>query len=252
MKKGKILGILAASAVLLTGCVDSMPELTAEQSDMIAEYAAALLLKYSPNYDYKIVSDEEVAAARAAEQEQAEEETQTENAEDISPAENVPQTGMSEEGEKENGQTETGEILPADEVDFAAELGIDDLVLWYQSFEICDSYPQDSSGFRLDAAEGKKLLVVHFDLEGNTEEDVDCDLFDSNLTLRMTINDTDSVTALSTLLANDLATYIDTIPAGETADVVAVAEIDDMTEEDVSALTLHISSDKGSCTAKLK
>ena len=51
MKKGKVLGLLAMSAVLLTGCVDSMPELTAEQSEIIAEYAAGLLLKYSSNYN---------------------------------------------------------------------------------------------------------------------------------------------------------------------------------------------------------
>ena len=66
MKKGNVLGILAMSAILLTGCVDSMPELTAEQSEIIAEYAAGLLLKYSPNYNYKIASEEEVAAAMAA------------------------------------------------------------------------------------------------------------------------------------------------------------------------------------------
>ena len=69
MKKGKVLCMLVMSAVLLTGCVDAMPDLTREQSGMIAEYAASLLLKYSPNYNYKIVSEEEVAAAKAAEQE---------------------------------------------------------------------------------------------------------------------------------------------------------------------------------------
>ncbi|MDE6940535.1 MAG: hypothetical protein K2P40_06305, partial [Lachnospiraceae bacterium] len=77
MKKGKVLGLLAMSAVLLTGCVDSMPELTAEQSEIIAEYAAGLLLKYSSNYNYKIASEEEVAAAlAAAEQEVSEPETE--------------------------------------------------------------------------------------------------------------------------------------------------------------------------------
>ena len=60
MKKGKVLGLIALSAILLTGCVDAMPELTAEQSDIIAEYAAGLLLKYSPRYQYRIVSEEEL------------------------------------------------------------------------------------------------------------------------------------------------------------------------------------------------
>lgn len=78
MKKGKVLGLFAMSAMLLTGCVDSMPELTAEQSELVAEYAAGLILKYSPKYNYKIVSEEEVAAAKADLQETDETETNVE------------------------------------------------------------------------------------------------------------------------------------------------------------------------------
>lgn len=63
MKKGKILGLMAMSAVLLAGCADAMPELTDDESELIAEYAADLLLKYSPNYDYKIAGEQELAEA---------------------------------------------------------------------------------------------------------------------------------------------------------------------------------------------
>ena len=59
MKKGKLIGMVAIAAGLLTGCVDQMPEMTEEQSALIAEYAADMLLKYSPNYVYKI-ADEDV------------------------------------------------------------------------------------------------------------------------------------------------------------------------------------------------
>ena len=44
MKKGKILGLMAMSAVLLAGCADAMPELTDDESELIAEYAADLLV----------------------------------------------------------------------------------------------------------------------------------------------------------------------------------------------------------------
>ena len=64
------------------------------------------------------------------------------------------------------------------DLDFAAELGIDDLIIRYQSFEVCSAYPGDNTGFSVDAAQGKKLLVMHFDLEGLPEEDIDCNLFD--------------------------------------------------------------------------
>lgn len=159
MKKGKVLGLLAMSAVLLTGCVDSMPELTAEQSEIIAEYAAGLLLKYSSNYNYKIASEEEVAAALAA-AEQEVSEPETEQAAETDSGQPEDETGQQEAVSPE---TETAEAEPEQQVqlaadlDFAAELGIDDLIIRYQSFEICSSFPQDNSGFSVDAAQGKSF-----------------------------------------------------------------------------------------------
>ncbi len=138
------------------------------------------------------------------------------------------------------------------DLDFAAELGIDDLIIRYQSFEICSAYPGDNTGFSVDAAQGKKLLVMHFDMEGLPEEDVDCNLFDYEIKMRVNINDTGSTSVLSTLIPNDLGTYMDIVPAGEIVDVVAVAEIDDMTAEEIQTLTLHAASNSQSCTVKLK
>ena len=252
MKKGKVLGLFAMSAMLLTGCIDAMPELTAEQSDIITEYAAGVLLKYSSNYNYKIADEEEVLAAMAARQEAAEPETaaETEPETDIVQAEGEANQNTSPtEAETE---TEAEQIQFVAELDFAAELGIDDLIIRYQSFEICSAYPGDNTGFSVDAAQGKKLLVMHFDMEGLPEEDVDCNLFDYEIKMRVNINDTGSTSVLSTLIPNDLGTYMDIVPAGEIVDVVAVAEIDDMTAEEIQTLTLHAASNSQSCTVKLK
>ncbi len=252
MKKGKVLGLFAMSAMLLTGCIDAMPELTAEQSDIITEYAAGVLLKYSSNYNYKIADEEEVLAAMAARQEAVEPETaaETEPETDIVQAEGEANQNTSPtEAETE---TEAEQIQFVADLDFAAELGIDDLIIRYQSFEICSAYPGDNTGFRVDAAQGKKLLVMHFDMEGLPEEDVDCNLFDYEIKMRVNINDTGSTSVLSTLIPNDLGTYMDIVPAGEIVDVVAVAEIDDMTAEEIQTLTLHAASNSQSCTVKLK
>lgn len=249
MKKGKVLGLLAMSAVLLTGCVDSMPELTAEQSDIIAEYAAGLLLKYSSNYNYKIASEEEVAAAMAAREEvsesEPEQETETDHAQTLEEADQ-------DSSSSETQPTEEEQVQFVSDLDFAAELGIDDLIIRYQSFEICDSYPHNNSGFSVDAAQGKKLLVMHFDMEGLPEEDVDCNLFDYDIKMRVNINDTVSAAVLNTMIPNDFASYMDVVKAGEMVDVVSVAEIDDMTEEEIQTLTLLASSNGRTCTVKLK
>ena len=250
LKKGKVLGLLAMSAVLLTGCVDHMPELTAEQSDIIAEYAAGLLLKYSSNYDYKIVSDEEVAAAMAAVQESSEPETESETETDKEQTEGTDPSMPSPDTSSPENETEQVQVVA--DLDFAAELGIDDLIIRYQSFEICSSYPENNTGFSVDAAQGKKLLVMHFDMEGLPEEDIDCNLFDYDIKMRVNINDTVSANVLSTMIPNDLASFMDVVHGGERIDVVAVAEISDMTEEEIQALVLRASSNGHTCTVKLK
>lgn len=253
MKKGNVLGLIALSAILLTGCVDAMPELTAEQSDIIAEYAAGLILKYSPRYQYRIVSEEELAAAVAERQQDVSEpepEPATEPEQTQVSAENTPDAPS--ENVSTEQESQPAQILSAEDVDFAAELGIDDLIIRYQSFEVCSSYPQDSIGYGVDAAKDKKLLILHFDLEGLPEEDVNCNLFDCNLKLRVTVNDTISASALNTVLSNNLITYIDVVKAGETVDVVAVAEINDMAEADIQSMVLRASANGNNCTAKLK
>lgn len=258
MKKGKVLkimSIMALAAVLLTGCVDAMPDLTAEQTELIAEYAAGLILKYSPKYNYKIVSDEEVAAARELMQEAPE----TEETEE--PGTGIPEETQQDSSQNPSGQesaeTETAESQPAEvisspDIDLAAELGIDDVIIRYQSFELCDSYPQNNSGFSVSAAQGKKLLVIHFDIEGSPESDVDCSMFEYELGVRMNINDTVSVSGLSTLIPNDLSSFMDVVPAGGIVDTVVVAEVGEMTEQEIQSLTLRMAANGQDCTVKIK
>ena len=60
MKKGKLIGVIVITAGLLTGCIDNMPDMTEEQSALIAEYAADIMLKYSSNYNYRIADEEDL------------------------------------------------------------------------------------------------------------------------------------------------------------------------------------------------
>jgi len=262
LKKYKILGLLAMSAVMLTGCIDSMPELSSEQSDMIAEYAAGLLLKYSPNYNYMLVSDDELAAAlnqRALDEQMSEAETvqQTEEAavEEKSQEEAVPKTDLAEEKTEEASEEAPEQMLVDMGTDLVPELGIaENVLLRYQSFEICDSYPQNASGFSgIDAKEGSKLLVLHFDLENDTEEAVDCQLFDYSLQLRVTVNDSMTRGTEDTpMLPDDMVSFAGTLEAGEKTDVIAAAQIEELSDSDITSLTLQISSSNGSCSIKIR
>ncbi len=260
MKRTKILGLLLLSAVMLTGCIDSMPDMTAEQSDMVSEYAAGLLLKYSSNYDYRLVSDEELAAALTQES-AMEEETETdiiqETTQEASEEKPQEQPGTQE---KETGQVAESteqvqqELTDAD-TDLAMELGLEEgISLRYQSFEICDSYPQNASGFSgIDAREGRKLIVLHFDLENNSGGNADCNLYDYSLRLSLDINQSISAGVQETpMLPDDMATFVGNIEAGKKADVVAVAEIEELSDSDIETLTIRLSSSNGSCIVKVR
>lgn len=260
MKKVKILGLLAMSAVMLSGCIDSMPDMTAEQSDMVSEYAAGLLLKYSPNYEYRLVSDDELAAALIQEQ-ALEEETATEDAADQESTEETPEGTAQEQPNAQEQETEqsTEQQIQQDftdaDMDLAMELGIEDgISLRYQSFEICDSYPKNASGFSgIDAREGRKLLVMHFDLENPSGETVDCNLYDYSMKLRANINQSVSAGAQETpMLLDDMASFIGSIEAGKKADVVAVAEIEELSDADIGTMTIQITAASGSCNVKVR
>ena len=263
MKKYRILGVLAISAVMLTGCIDSMPEMTSDESDMVAEYAAGLLLKYSPNYNYMLVSDDELAAAlnqRALEEQLLAAETQQEDEEEAGEEKTQEQQTPNAETPTEETSEEAVEETPVQmlvdsSTDLVMELGLAEQVsLRYQSFEICDSYPKEAKGYSgIDAAEGKKLLVMHFDLENDTADKVDCQLFDYSMRLRVTINDSVTRSAEETpLLPDDMLSYSGTLEAGEKTDVIAIAQIEEMSDSDIASLMLQISSSDNSCSIKIR
>lgn len=266
MRKCKILGIAAASALMLTGCIDAMPELTAEQSGMVAEYAAGLLLKYSPRYDYMLVGESELKAALSQREyegmlatEAATEEESSASAETKESKE--PEGAADKDANQEESAAEASTEAAAEQrfensdADLVAQLGLGEKVsLKYQSFEICDSYPKNAAGYSgVDAAKGKKLLVMHFGIENGTDETVECALYDYSIRIKADVNDGIRANAKDTpMLPDDMASYDGELKAGEKADLAAVIEIPEMSDADISSLTLSISSSKGDCAIRIR
>lgn len=237
MKKGKIIGVLAISACMLTGCIDSMPDMTEEQSELVAEYAADMLLKYSPNYHYRIADEEEVASAEAEMETSQEEETTQEESQ---PSQDLSQTGS---GETVSVGAETS-VEDGSEYDLAAFFGMNQFSIMYASCEITDAYPNAESGvgFSVTAPQGYNLLVLHFDVENLGEEAAQCDLFDQISKVTVNVNDAGYVQALSTLLTNDLTTYMEDIPAGEVADAVVVVPVEQTDLDEIQTAVMQITT----------
>ena len=135
MKKGICLVLTAAMATtLLSGCGNAIPELTEVQQDMITEYAVGTVLKYSANYDDKIIRKElektEEAEAEVTEQEQ--QESVEEEKEEL----RVPE--ISEEEQQDVPTVSANESAPSQSLD--TFLATDGFRVEFQESEICDAY----------------------------------------------------------------------------------------------------------------
>lgn len=280
MKKGKILSLLAisgAASMLLTGCLDSMPELTENEETIISQYAAGLLLKYSPNYDYRLVSSRELLDALTQEQLDKEQLTQEQTGETESEEQNE-QADASSEVSSETGEeasedsmseplsndgTEISDITDTDntdgmeklrpaDTDIAEMLGMDGVSIKYENFELCDKYPKDAGGFSLAASKDKKLLVIHMKLENASQESKGCDFIQYEITGRLQINDGQRSKILNTMLGNDITSYMERVEGGENADIVAISEIGAIDDDDIASLSMTLESNGGECSLKLR
>lgn len=262
MKKGKITGILlmtACMATFTTGCVDAMPDLTDEQSELIAEYAAELLLKYSPNYNYKIADDSEVEAVLAKENTfEPEPEESSEIEETVSADENstgdVAETAVEDNQNSEEQSQDSNMISVAEATALEQTLGFEGFNIKYYDYEIDQSYPSggDSSGFSVNAPNGKSLLVLHFDVTNQGTEAAECDFLGKQISIQANVNDSGYRKSMNTLLVNDMNNYMEEIQAGDTKDIIALVTVNEQSTEEIETLTVRLSDTEGSIEIKIK
>ena len=260
VKKGKIVSMLAVSimsSVMLTGCIDAMPDMTEEQENMVAEYAAGLLLKYSPNYDYRLVSERELEEVIQAENEAAlqKETTQMQESEMEETEPDKTEENIQPDNDSSNEQQIVEDIdtdMFSADADIAQELGIEGLSVRYQSYEVYDTYPKENSGFSLSAANGKKLLIVYFDVENTTDEDMQVDFNEYNIKGKVKVNDERASSVLNTMLVDDMISYIGQISAGETLQLVFATEVSEEAANEIESIKLDISGNGNSVSIPLK
>jgi len=249
MKKRYLrLSIIAIIMVsILTGCGTVFPDVTAEEQQLIGEYAATMLLKYDANARSRLVSREEVAAIEQKRQELEEARKEFAQQNGMDPVENTPVIEIGQGGSSVSG----GDSEQAE--DF---LGLPQGVkITYQGREICDSYPENGemdSFFTLDATEGRKLLVLNFSLENTTQSNVPVDILGQNVIMRVTMNEKLTRNVLVTMLEEDFSTYRGEIPAGQSVDVVLLVEVEDDMAGSLSALQLGIKKNGETCTILLQ
>jgi len=254
MKKINIVcGLLLSLSLLLTGCTnpfDYMPNLTEEESALITEYAAGILIKHDKYAgrladDWEIIyADEKAAKLEAAAAEYKERQEALAAQEEEAKAQ-----------EQGNGEEPIQEPVQTPFAGIASFCGVEGFEINYTDYTICDSYPEedsDSAFFAMDATEGNQLLVLRFIAENLTAEDKELDMLGRNIRFRINVNGDDEKSALSTLLLDDLASYREVIPAQTGVQLVLIREIPNEVAASVDSISLTLKNASDNVTTVLK
>lgn len=232
-KRFVLIGGLIMIFMLLTGCGKNI-ELTEEESDIISQYAASLLLKYDVNYENAL-----------KEQTQKPEIEEPDNTEEvITPEEETltEEEQTSEEVENSEGITEENNAKSS----LAEVFGMDGIQVTYNGCEFVKSYPNkgnSSSGFRMTAENGRKLAIIKFVITNTSGEIKRCDVLSGIPTFKATINGT-SVPARMTILLEDLSTTCEDVEPGASVEKVLICQVDEGMAENIESLELLVTFNK--------
>ncbi len=229
MKKWLSLLMLSTCVFLLAGCND-VKDLTDDETKLIAEYAAGLLLEYDVNYVDRIEEGDKAAQEMTEEASTEQDDTQEVTAEE-----------QSEEDTEDNTSAE--ERIVGSEGDIAKIAGIAGVSVSLKDYQIVDRYPETKEEDTLvdvEAADGYKLLVIRFKVRNTTEDVVNVSLIDKQLEYHIVCNGVDTAEPMLTILMNDLGTLETSIQPGEEQEAVLLFQISDNMKEQLESIDLYI------------
>lgn len=252
MRRARVFLCGITAAVLMTGCGSVMPDLTEEETEIISEYAAGVLLKYDRVHSGRLMS---VAEYEMEENKKAEREAAA------SVEQPVEQENAAEENaEAENTTVDTEVVDVSQDAEAAVPSTIEgyydiqDITFQYTGYELTDSYPsgneEDNIFFAMDATEGMQLLVLKFTATNVSSADQTLDMIGYGARFKVSVNGGSGENALSTMLLNDLQNYKDVIPAGAGAELVSIVEVPQATT--VESIDFILRGDAGNSVINLQ
>lgn len=245
--------LVVAASPVLAGCnlVPSL-NLSEEQSNLIAEYAAGKLMEYAKGHPGGLMILEDVDRSDVNPGMQEEEE---ETPELLPPLEGepIPEAPSDDAVSPIPDQGDAGDVPDQDALVESPEsssdaptrtleeaLGISGATLAYGYYEVVSTYPPNGTeiAFSMKAASGKELLILHFALSNPTDQDVEVHTDSDNFKVRLNLNGGERLRGDVTFLDNDLMNYSGVLTGGSSVDAVLVFEIPE--GEEVSSMDLLI------------
>lgn len=254
MKKILFFCCIVILSLFAFGCTKAI-ELTEEENQLIAEYAAEILLKYDRNIKQKY-NDDSASKIEPSDDEDKDESTVTEESgtekQDTESTDTEEITSESGENESDNGnanEPDTGSddsvIVSSDEdknFNIAVFADVDNVSIKYANYMILDYYPSyDSEGVYIEVTppSGYKLLVLKFNIENLTNEDQYINLYSKNLDYRIIANNK-SAKQMLTILMDDLYTYQGDIESSSFQEAVLLFQVSESVANNIDDLKLGV------------
>lgn len=218
--------VLLAAALALTGCGEVPIELTREEQQTIAQYAAHVVSKYNVKQREGIVSIE------------PQEETETEVPDTVPAQETETDTQTSADGQG-------GEASAQDEQQGSLTqiLGLQGVTVSYTGAELAASW-EEGGYASLTPTEGHQYLALHFTLNNPGTEDAGCDILSTGSIFQVSWNGGQKIPAQTTILLDDLSTYQGTVPAGGSAEALLLFEVPLSGGDSVESIALQVIRDE--------
>lgn len=236
MRKTKVsIGICICSLLCITGCGASLPEMTEEQEKAIVDYAASIVIHHTKDYDSRLV-DLSMYDEREPEQEP---DAEGEEPGGMDPVKDTPVVDSSA-GE---GVGSIAQVVLPENIDIN-----------FIGYRLVDTYPDgdsDNPYFALDATAGNRYLVLEFAMSNHTGTDQEIDIFSLAPRFTVLINGTERRPVLTTMLLDDLGTYVGSLGADEEVKLVLLAEIEETLAGEITELRLSATTSAGSIVMPL-
>ena len=224
-KKSLLSALLLSGALVLTGCGEEPYELQDNEREIIVNYAAHIVAKYNvrqpEGYRYVYLAPEDETEVP---EEQAEE---------------TPKEQEADSAPDSRGDTAADSSDGADEasVTLSEALGLSGIQAVYTGTEITDRYDSVVP----DA--GKQLMILHVTLQNRTKKAKKCDILSMLPVFRATVNGTQEVTSEMLILPENLSTWEEKIPAGDSADTIILFQVKKDSVTSVDQLELNVLAD---------
>lgn len=236
-KKGLVSILLCGVMLSTAGCGTKPYDLSSEEQEKVAAYAAHVVTRYNDRQDEGLIRirQEDVSEETAdSKKPQAETKDKQENTEDNT-------KNVTSDAEKPKAET----------VSLRQALKLEDgLDASFENYDVTDSYVE-SDYFAMNATAGKTFLAVHINLKA-TGGDIECDMLKKNLKYRVVINGDKTVAAQTSILLNDLGTYQGTIAGGSAQECVLLFETEKQNVENITSLQLKVSDGSTSTVSELQ